>query len=358
MFFRHFRWGDPVQRNTWKWVAAAAAVGLALLWLVHAQWTARSFDWKLAAASLEHVDWRWLLLSLVFIASTYYGRALRWAVFLKPIQPDASVARILAATVIGYTAITLLGRPGEFVRPCLIAMKERVPVASQLAALLLERLFDLSMALAVFAFALLRVQASGVHVGARLAWVLEAGGSTVAVLSLAVLAVLLSLRHLSEPMRRWLLRALRFLPEARFRKLEGLIGSFLEGVRAVRSDAALLLVLLYSVLEWALIAACYFCLARSFDSVMHLSVVDVLIFMGFVSFGTVVQIPGVGGGAQVAAVLVLTEVFGVRLELAATFAFFIWILTFVAVVPVGRYLTVKEGLDWRSLRRMGKETSS
>ena len=51
-----------------------------------------------------------------------------------------------------------------------------------------------------------------------------------------------------------------------------------------------------------------------------LSLVDVLIFMGFVSFGSAVQIPGIGGGMQVVAVLVLTELFGVRLELATSFA--------------------------------------
>ena len=37
----------------------------------------------------------------------------------------------------------LLGRPGEFVRPYLIAVKERVPVTSQLAIWVLERIFDL-----------------------------------------------------------------------------------------------------------------------------------------------------------------------------------------------------------------------
>ena len=57
--------------------------------------------------------------------------------------------------------------------------------------------------------------------------------------------------------------------------------------------------------------------------------------MGFVSFGSIVQIPGVGGGMQVVAVLVLTELFGVRLELAIAFALFLWIITFVAIVPAG-----------------------
>ena len=44
--------------------------------------------------------------------------------------------------------------------------------------------------------------------------------------------------------------------------------------------------------------------------------------MGFVSFGSIVQIPGIGGGMQVVSVLVLTELFGVRLELATAFALF------------------------------------
>jgi hypothetical protein len=76
--------------------------------------------------------------------------------------------------------------------------------------------------------------------------------------------------------------------------------------------------------------------------------------VGFVSFGAAVQIPGIGGGLQVVAVVVLTELFRVRLEPATSFAILIWILSFVVIVPVGLMLTLKEGLDWRSLRRMGR----
>ena len=90
---------------------------------------------------------------------------MRWAVFLKPLKPHPSMRNLLSATVVGFTAITLFGRPGEFVRPYLIARKEQVPVTSQFAAWVLERIFDLLMALLLFAFALTRVQTSGLHVG-------------------------------------------------------------------------------------------------------------------------------------------------------------------------------------------------
>jgi uncharacterized protein (TIRG00374 family) len=358
VLLRHFgRRTDQIRRQTWKWAAASLLAAAAVVWFLRAQLAARGFDWNLAAAGFVRLHWQWLALSLVPIGSTYGVRALRWSVFLKPLKAHPSLPNLLSATLIGFTAITLFGRPGEFVRPYLIAVKEGVPATSQFAAWVLERIFDLLMALLLFAFALTRVQASGIQVGPKLAWVLAFGGSIVGLACVSILAVLLSFRHFAEPARRRLVAFLRFLPEARFRKMEKLIFAFVQGVESTRSDGALLAVFLYSLLEWVLIAACYWCLAQAFAGLIDLNLVDVLIFMGFVSFGSVIQIPGIGGGIQMASVLVLTELFGVRLELATSFALLIWILSFVVVVPVGLGLAVKEGLDWHSLRKIGQEAA-
>ncbi len=342
-----------IQHRWWKWAAAGlvvAAVGVGLIW----RFSAPVFDWRLAAASVAGLDWRWIGVSLLPVAGAYYVRALRWAVFLKPLKPHPSIRNLLSATVIGFTAITLFGRAGEFVRPYLIAVKEKVPFPSQLAAWLLERIFDLLMALLLFAFAMMRITSTGVHVGPRIAWALAAGGRFVAASCLGLLVLLFAMRHFAEPVRRYLTHAIRFWPERFVARAERLLVSCVQGVESIRSDVALLAIFLYSALEWTLIAMSYWCLARSFDTVLHFSFVDVLIFVGFLSFGAAVQIPGIGGGLQVVAVVVLTELFRVRLEPATSFAILIWILSFVVVVPVGLMLTVKEGLDWRSLRRMGR----
>ena len=346
------------QRRTAKWaiVCVVAAIGV-LGWLAYAQLSGRSFDWGLAARCFERLDWRWVGLSFLPIFGTYYGRALRWSVFLRPLKANPSVKNLLAATVTGFTAVTLFGRPGEFVRPYLIARKEGVPLTSQFAAWALERVFDLLMALLLFGFALMRVQSSGIRVGAKLEWVLTFGGRIVGVLGIAVLLVLLSLRHFAEPLRRRLLGALHRLPERHVARVEKIIDALFLGVESTRSDGALFLVFLYSVAEWILICLCYWCLARSFAGIVNLSLVDVMILTGFVSFGSVVQIPGIGGGMQVVSVLVLTELFGVRLELASAFALFLWFLTFVAIVPVGLLVALKEGLNWHSLRRIGREVA-
>jgi hypothetical protein len=80
-------------------------------------------------------------------------------------------------------------------------------------------------------------------------------------------------------------------------------------------------------------------------------------FIGFVSFGTVVQIPGIGGGMQVVAVLVLTKIFGVSVELATSIAVLIWLITFVAIVPFGLAAALHEGLSWRKLRELEREVA-
>jgi uncharacterized protein (TIRG00374 family) len=315
-----------------------------------------AFDWQLAAHSFARLRWSWLLLSLIPIFGTYYWRALRWRVMLRPVKPRSSLGNLLSATVIGFTAITLFGRPGELVRPYLIARKEEVSVSSQFATLVLERLFDLLMALLLFGFALARVNASGMAVGPKLAAILAIGGKLLGFVGVVLVIVLLAFRHLAETARRRLTDALRFLPEHQFQRAEKLVAALVQGVESTRSDAALFLVLLYSVIEWVFILACYWCVVQSFVGV-NLTLVDVAIFLGFIAFGAAIQLPGIGGGIQVASVLVLTELFGARLETAVAFAFVIWVMSFVAVVPFGLALALKDGLKWNSLRQIGREVS-
>src|SRR5438105_15661812 len=156
-----------IQRNKWKWVILCVLAAALLLWLFSSQIAGHTFDWGVAVGSFARLHWWWIWISIIPIFGTYYGRAMRWAVFLKPVKLHPSIAGLLSATIVGFTAIMLFGRPGEFVRPYLIAKKENVPVTSQIAAWALERMFDLLMALLVFAYALTRVRSSGMQVGAR-----------------------------------------------------------------------------------------------------------------------------------------------------------------------------------------------
>jgi uncharacterized protein (TIRG00374 family) len=324
-------------------------------WWLYATARREGFRWQTFVATLEGLKPQWLLAAAGCAFVTYYIRAARWAVLIRPVSPHPRMVGLLTATVIGFTAVTLFGRPGEFVRPYLISLKERVAFSSQLAAWLLERIFDLLIALVVFGYALAHVRSSGATVGPALTWVLDIGGRFVAVTSAITLIVFVLLRHFSETMRLRLLDGLRFLPQQRYARAERLINAFVQGAEATRSELALLLLTVYTVLEWVAIAACYLCITKAFGQALHFGWTDVLIFMGFVSFGSVVQIPGIGGGVQVVTIVVLTELFQVPLEIATSLALLLWIMMFVVIVPFGILLAIREGLDWAKLRSMARE---
>lgn len=331
---------------------AAIAAG----WLLWHFLGGRPFDWALFLNTLKGLRWGWLLVAAAFGMTSYLGRALRWTVLIAPVRSNPSLWNLFSATAIGFTAITLLGRPGEFVRPYLIATREKVSLSSQLAALMLERIFDLLAALLVFGLALSRIHHSEVRAGPALTWVLAAGGYVAAAVALVTILVLVLIREYSATMRTRMLAGLRVLPERHYARAERFIGAFVEGVESTRSWRSLLLLCAYTAIEWILIVGTVWGVLLAFPA-LHFRIGDVLIFVGFIAFGAVVQIPGIGGGFQVVAVLVLTELFGMKLEAATGVAMLLWLVTFVVIVPVGLVLALREGVTWLKLKELGREVS-
>lgn len=327
------------------------------IWLVRLFLNSRGFDWKAFRATLLALKWSWLAAASVSVLAGYYVRALRWRVLMRPVKGDPRLWNLLTATVIGFSAITVLGRPGEFVRPYLIAAKEKVSASSQMAALVLERIYDVLIVLAMFGFALSRVRRSDAALGPALSWVFATGGWFVGALSILVLGLLGVFRHFSAAVRRWILGflAARGASPGLFEKADRLITAFVQGMESTKSQKAMLLVVWYTIWEWATIAVTVFCVMRAFGGAVHFDWLDVLIFLGFLAFGTVVQIPGIGGGMQVVSILVLTELFRVPLEISTSVALVLWFISFVVVVPVGVALALHEGIRWRSLGQLEPE---
>jgi len=343
------------RNHTWRWVVLGLLGSFGAIWLVRRFLNSRGFDWHTFGATLSALRWWWLAAATGSVVAGYFGRALRWRVLMRPVKADPSLWNLFSATVIGFCAITLLGRPGEFVRPYLIAMKEKVSASSQIAALVLERIYDVLIVLAIFGFALGRVRRSDVSLGAGLSWVFATGGWFVGALALLVLTLLAVFRHFSAAMRQRLLGLLVKLPERHFKRADRLITAFAQGVASTRSDQAMLMAVWYTVIEWVTIAVTVFCVIRAFGNALHFGWLDVLIFLGFLAFGTVVQIPGVGGGMQVVSIVVLTELFRIPLEVSTSVALVLWFISFVVVLPLGVLLALHEGLQWRTLKQLQPE---
>jgi uncharacterized protein (TIRG00374 family) len=294
-----------------------------------------------------------LALSAGFVLLTYVGRALRWRVMLRPIRPEARLRPILTATVVGFTAVVFFGRPGEVVRPWLIARHERVPLPTQLAAWLLERVLDLLMVLLLFGFALLRVRPEAA--GPQIRVVLASSGTLAVLLGIFCVLILLASALYAEGARRWFSILIRWLPARLASRLDALFQAFMDGMKVTGSASSVGALLAWTVAEWLLILAGVYCALAAYPPTAGFGPFDTAVLTGFMAFGSVVQLPAIGGGMQVAAVLVLTELFGLTLEAAAAVALLLWILTWLTVVPVGIAAAFSEGLRWGSLRQVKDE---
>ena len=115
-----------------KHYVAYAVVSVVLAALVYLQFrTWRDFDW----ARLLQFDlhWKHIVHGVLLIYFAYILRAVRWQIFLRPVGKGTSLMELLPPTIIGFTGLALLGRPGELIRPYLIARRENLSVASQVA---------------------------------------------------------------------------------------------------------------------------------------------------------------------------------------------------------------------------------
>jgi hypothetical protein len=316
------------------------------------RWRTSGFSWSEFISALRQVDWTWLAVSQALILATYVARALRWEVMLRPLRKDANLWRIFRATAIGFTAVVLFGRAGEPVRPYLIAKEAGVSFSSQIAAWVVERILDLLMVLVIFGIALTQVGSSAIQPGPRIRVVLQAGGFTAGMTGAACLILLIGLRQFRGTLKERLLEALSFLPEAWINRIQEFLSAFGEGMQSTRSASFTLLLIGYTVAEWLVVAGAFLCVLWAFPATSRLGVTDGVILLGFVCFGSVVQLPGVGGGMQIATVLALTELFGVSFEAASGIALVLWVITFVVIVPLGLLLAFREGIRWRNLRHL------
>ena len=115
------------------------------------------FDWSLFVSSLWNVQPVWLAASIIATLLTYVARAFRWQVLLNPLK-SIRMGQLISTNVLGFSAIYLIGRAGELVRPLWLTRREHIPLTASVATIIVERFLDTVMLIALFGGALLLVK--------------------------------------------------------------------------------------------------------------------------------------------------------------------------------------------------------
>jgi glycosyltransferase 2 family protein len=295
--------------------------------------------------AIRNADPYLLLLSLVAIYACYAIRALRWGLFQQNLGAS-NFWPIYGMTLAGFAAVFLLGRPGEPVRPLLLARKEKLPVADMYGIYALERIFDVVSTAAIAGMALL-VEKRHVPVAKMTGAVLIGG-------VIGVIGFLLYFRAHGTAALERALHGWRASHGWRLKVAEIVLG-FARGVRIIASWSELALAVVFSIAHWTLVFLVYLWVTHSFGGKFEqITAADALLLMAFTLAGSVFQLPLAGGGSQLAAISVY-KFFGIETEPATAVAIVLWLITFAACSLAGVPLLVHEGWSLGELKRMAEK---
>jgi hypothetical protein len=338
-----------------KRILVSAVVFLVLAALVYLQYRHwQSFDWGTFWAQIHRIKKIHILRAVALVYAAYVLRALRWKIFLKPVRPKVKVIELVPPMVIGFTGLALLGRAGEFIRPYLVARRTDLSISSQLAVWAVERVFDVGafaflIVLAIFLPSALQSIPHPEYYGQ----LRDAG--FILILGVAAAAVVATLISRSG-------EAIAQRIEIRFSHLRSGLGhrlaqkvrEFGAGLNTIQGPLSFLYLASLSLIVWYVTALAYKEVTHSYGvDALEIPVSQLLILMGASMAGSMLQLPAVGGGSQMATIATLSAVFDVPPELAASCGILLWLVTFAAVVPIGLILAHHERL---SLRKLSKES--
>jgi glycosyltransferase 2 family protein len=310
----------------------------------------RHFDWSVFLHNARDVSLFHALASLVLTYSGFALRTLRWRVFLRPMK-QVRAESLLGPTLIGYTGLALLGRPGELIRPYLIARKERLSISSQLAVLAVERIFDAVSAGVLIAAVL--IFSPDLQVLPYVAQFRRGIVTLVTLATILALVLIILARHgqvLSHALQRVLSPVSTKLAETvneHFRR-------FSSELNMIRDAKSLTQIVILSLVIWVVSALSHLETMHAFAGARHVSFGGAVLLLGFGILGSIVQLPG-GGSQQLIAITVMVKILGLGAELAVTCSILGWLTIFMAPVPSGLALLRYEGLTLRGVSRVSHQ---
>jgi uncharacterized protein (TIRG00374 family) len=353
--------------------AIVLAVLAALVYSQFRHW--RSFDWQQFWKVSKDVN-LWMVLGgvvLIYLADVL--RAVRWKLFLSP-TCKTTVSRLIPSQFIGFTGLALLGRPGELVRPFLVARKENLTFSSQLAVWAVERVFDIS-AVAILMGLSLAIWGDKFKAYPQV----QTAGYLLLGLAAALALIFFLLWWRTEQIASVLDRLLRPRSEQVANTICRKVRAFGQGLHTIRDLKSFLLIALVSLCLWVFIAQAYIQVMHAYpvttvevqadtddddDSgpvvtrtirLHQMKLEDALLVMGASMAGSIVQLPGVGGGSQLAVIELLSsdifknEPYNITRELAVSVGMLCWLVTFMAVIPAGLIMAHRERISMRIISR-------
>ena len=302
---------------------SAAALILALL----------GIDLRRVGETLAQAEYVYFLPAAAAMVIYLLARAVRWRLLLGP---EVSLARCFWITNVGYLVSNVLPfRLGDPARAVAVGRDEQVSVAAALSTVVVERVLDMLMVVALLAGVAPFVSGVGSALGAGLV----AGG-----LAVGASAALLVLAFRPEWGKRAVRRVLAFIPRIDHERWAQALDGVFDGLAPLRSGRRGLALLGWSVVTWAFVVAFYWMVLRAFLPRPPLSAAAFLVCV--VGLGMALpSSPGAMGVFHAVARYGLTVPFGVPVDQAVTVAFALHAFQYLLASLLGLVGLAQESLS-------------
>ena len=318
----------------------------ALFW-----WFGRNLDWVEVRRSVGNSDPLLLTAAVLIICTVYFFRAFRWGALLKPLRATR-FADLFAATAIGFSAVFLVGRAGEVVRPVVLSMRDpRVRPSASLVTILVERIYDMTAVALMFAINLIWFKPP-FALGVSFDRVRIAG---LALLTATVLGILFLIwfRKQSSLVINFLERLFaswRFIPRVVAKLVLKILEQLAQALRVLVNLVELAETIGWTALLWFAIVAANLLVMRAFHLQVGFS--DTIFVLGWALVGSLVPTPGGAAGAFHAATAAGLLFLGVQRETAAALSIVMHLVDFGPAVLFGLFYFIRGDLSLAKLRTM------
>ena len=314
------------------------------------------FDFGVFRSQLALANWTSIAIATACIYLAYVVRAVRWALLLRH-NKKVPLFSLLGTQVIGFTAVALIGRVADPVRPYLVAKKTGLPLTNQIAVYIVERLFDAGSMALIFSTVILFTTWLGSGETLPHRQLVEAGAKWGLVATALGAAFLVVVRLAGSAVAAFIEKALGVLSTRLAHAIADKIRSFHQGLDTLRSLSDFGMTSALSIGMWVLISFAYLETARAFVASPQLASMTLgrcVLLLAVSGGASVFQLPVLGWFTQIGIVSgALYNFLGVAWEPAVACAATILVVSFLAVVPVG---LVWARVDHVNLRKVAVES--
>ena len=291
------------------------------------------FDFGVFRSQLAMADWGKIGIATGCIYLGYIFRSIRWALLIRHSKKVSPLA-LLGTQVMGFTAVALIGRVADPVRPYLVSKKTALPLSSQIAVYIVERMFDLGSMALIFSVVLLTAHEALPHPELLLK---VAKGGLLVTIALAVFTV--AVRLAGGAVAAFMEKSLGVVSHKLAEAVGQKIRTFRTGLDTMRSFSDFGLATLLSLGMWVVISVAYLETTRAFAASPQLASMTLprcMVLMASSMVASGFQLPILGWFTQIGIIAAaMSSFFAVAPEPATACSATLLLVTFLSIIPIG-----------------------